>query len=405
MVEKCVLEISVLSKRSSFSKIILTCCVLWGLFVFSASVAVAENPPVENEALAIGRSAIFGGNVAAAKEKAISEALVRGVETYLFHRLGPEGTSTHFQRLVEEVIPQAKKGVENFHILAEKRFGNSYVVLVKMRVNEKILDEMLGESGLRVEEGPPLKVLFLVTERSGGKTSYWWKDPETARGLTATDLSLYKVFQEKGFSPVNRSVTVPERGNSAAMKLPRLSAESALEWGRLYSADVVVYGQTEILDGREVSAALTALNVAQGVQLCEESDTRLIEKGEREQEKERAVLEGLIKDLAQKMSVCLVRGSDMDRSKVHSLIITLEQLKSYRQSRLFMDFLRNVSGVKSVKQTRIRHEAVSMAVEFSGDRDRFLDQILNQQALPFPVELDRAEEKGESEEIVLVVRE
>jgi hypothetical protein len=389
MVEKCVLEISVLSKRSSFSKIILTCCVLWGLFVFSASVAVAENPPVENEALAIGRSAIFGGNVAAAKEKAISEALVRGVETYLFHRLGPEGTSTHFQRLVEEVIPQAKKGVENFHILAEKQIGNSYVVLVRMRVNEKILDEMLGESGLRVEEGPPLKLLFLVAERSGGKTSYWWKDPETARGLTATDLSLYKVFQEKGFSPVNRSVTVPERGNSAAMKLPRLSAESALEWGRLYSADV----------------ALTALNVAQGVQVCEETDTRLIEKGEREQEKERAVLEGLIKDLAQKMSACLVRGADMDRSKVHSLIITLEQLKSYRQSRLFMDFLRNVSGVKSVKQTRIRHEAVSMAVEFSGDRDRFLDQILNQQALPFPVELDRAEEKGESEEIVLVVRE
>ena len=95
----------------------------------------------------------------------------------------------------------------------------------------------------------------------------------------------------------------------------------------------------------------------------------------------------------------------MDRSKVHFLIITLEQLKSYRQSRLFMDFLRNVSGVKSVKQTRIRHKAVSMAVEFSGDRDRFLDQILNQQDLPFPVELDRAEEKGESEEIVLVVRE
>ena len=67
-------------------------CVLW-LSLVPAAVGAKTGG---NEILAIGTATVKDGNLAQAKESAISDALTKGVENYLLHRLGSEGVSDNF---------------------------------------------------------------------------------------------------------------------------------------------------------------------------------------------------------------------------------------------------------------------------------------------------------------------
>jgi hypothetical protein len=210
-------------------------CVLWLSLVPAAMGAKAG----ENEILAIGTATIKDGNLAQAKESAISDALTKGVENYLLHRLGSEGVAYNFNRIIYDILPRAKVKVENFNIILEDQTGEEFNVFIKLRVNEKVIDEKLREAGVVVKEGPSIEALYLD--------------------------------------------------------------------------------------------------------------------------------------------------------------ITLKGLSSYKQFRVFRDFLRrDVSGVKSVRQTRVRKDAISIAVEFEGDRNSFVERVLNHDNLPFLVKL----EPGEEEEIL-----
>ena len=62
-------------------------CFLWLSLLPEATGAKQQ----ENEILSIGTATVEDGNLAKAKESAISNALTKGVENYLLHRLGSEG--------------------------------------------------------------------------------------------------------------------------------------------------------------------------------------------------------------------------------------------------------------------------------------------------------------------------
>jgi hypothetical protein len=164
-------------------------CSLLCIFLstFPHSPAASERPE-RAELFAIGTSDIVKGNLAQAKEKAISDALKKGMEDYLVERLGSEGMVNNFQRLVQDIIPEAGEGIENFHILAEDQAKDTYKILVRLRINKKVIDEKLLRAGLVIIEGPPIKVLFMVSETLDGHVRYWWKDPEVPADMSATEL-------------------------------------------------------------------------------------------------------------------------------------------------------------------------------------------------------------------------
>jgi hypothetical protein len=212
------------------------CCFFYVLWLSLAPAAMGAKT-AENEILAIGTATIKEGNLAQAKESAISDALTKGVENYLLHRLGSEGVVNNFNRIIYDILPRAKVKVENFNILLEDQTGEEFKVFIKLRVNEKVIDEKLREAGVVVTDGPPTETLYLD--------------------------------------------------------------------------------------------------------------------------------------------------------------ITLKGLSSYKQFRTFRDFLRrDVSGVKSVRQTRVRKDSISVAVEFQGEKKRFVERVLNHENLPFLVKLDQGEDEG-----------
>ncbi len=386
--------------KRAMKPLCFACLLCFFSFGFFTLYGKAQARTGKNEVFAIGTSSIVKGNLASAKERAISMALKKGVENYLIRRLGSQGTMNNFKRLVQDIIPKAKEEIENFNILTEEQIADEYVVLVKIRINKEVIDEKFRDAGLIFAEGPPIKVLFLVSEKKDSAVSYWWKDPEVQYALTPTEVVLHNMFQKRGFAPINRSLGLPELEYSRNMRSSELEDSDILTWGKLFSADLVIYGQTEIVDGKEVSMTLRALEMNHGIQICQGMDSEPIVKRTEGKEGLIEALEIIANRLAERLTPSIIRIAASDIETVRHLDVTLEGLSGYRDFSAFKNFLiKGVKGVKSVTQTRMRRNSISIVVDFQGGRDLFLDRVLNNRGLPFSVDLNETESGG----ILLIV--
>ncbi len=375
-------------------KTIFICSVLC-LFFLKVPFLHAETggKPGENEVFAIGSGAIVSGNLARAKERAVSDALMKGVENYLVHRLGKQGAANNFQRLVEEIIPNAGEDIENFQVLTGDQIGAEWKVLVRLRINDKVLNERLRQAGIVFLEGPPVKLLFLVSEARERKIFYWWRDPETRSALSPMELALHGLFQERGFSPVNRLLSVPEAQYTEDMLSADLPDSGIMKWGTLLSADVVIYGRAEIFEERAVSVSLEAFDVSRGARICQDTLSEPVMEGPEGREEIIETINRAVKVLAAKLAPTIIRAGAFDQERINRVEIIMKGLTDFRQFRLLRDFLRrDVKGVKTVRQSRIRKDSISIAIEFTGDKYDLLDRVLNHESLPLELNLQRTEE-------------
>lgn len=384
----------------------LATTLLLTLFVIlnpSLAKAQTEADTGQDQTLVIGTGDIRDENVSDARSMAISEALVKGVEEYLTGRLGSQKMINHFPRLLQDVIPNAKEWIANYHILAEERINDHYKVLIKARVNDKLMEERLREIGVDLMERPPIKVLFLVSQSQSpeGKLSYWWQAPEAEFVLTPVEVALHNAFEAHGFHPVNRLLRMPEGEYSPRMKNSELTEEDAIGWGRLFSADMVIRGRCEVVQEREVALELQALHVGNGSLIDEDRQIEVMEETSGEVDPVVETIGNLVSNMAARLSPKIWNTVQFQEATLCRIELALLGLRSFSQFRAFKGFLENdISGVKSVKQTRVRDDMVFIAVEFFGDEKRVIDMISTQTSLPFMTDVERTEEG----EIFVMVR-
>ncbi len=384
----------------------LATTLLLTLFVIlnpSLAKAQTEADTGQDQTLVIGTGDIRDENVSDARSMAISEALVKGVEEYLTGRLGSQKMINHFPRLLQDVIPNAKEWIANYHILAEERINDHYKVLIKARVNDKLMEERLREIGVDLMERPPIKVLFLVSQSQSpeGKLSYWWQAPEAEFVLTPVEVALHNAFEAHGFHPVNRLLRMPEGEYSPRMKNSELTEEDAIGWGRLFSADMVIRGRCEVVQEREVALELQALHVGNGSLIDEDRQIEVMEETSAEVDPVVETIGNLVSNMAARLSPKIWNTVQFQEATLCRIELALLGLRSFSQFRAFKGFLENdISGVKSVKQTRVRDDMVFIAVEFFGDEKRVIDMISTQTSLPFMTDVERTEEG----EIFVMVR-
>jgi len=355
------------------------------------------------EILAIGTGNVVEGNVAKAKETAISNALVKGVEEYLALRLGSQGMMTNFPKLIHDVIPKARDVIENFNILAEEQIDGHYKLLVRLKINEKVMEERFRELGIILTEGPPITILFLVSQHEPLKSEvfYWWKEPHSEAGLAPTDLALYRIFQGHGFSPINRGLRIPEEQYSSGMKELNLSDVDAIRWGEAFTADVVIKGSSEIDEEKEVIVRLTALDIDKGVLIYQDSQTERIDKSPDRTGQIMKALERAIKKLATRMTPLIISAFQVREVQFNQLEIALKGVTNFKQFREFKEFLiKDIKGVKSVRQTRVKANSMSILIEFSGDKEKFLGMVSEHENFPFEADISTTEEG----EIIFIIR-
>jgi hypothetical protein len=252
-------------------------------------------------------------------------------------------------------------------------------------------------------EGPPIRVLFLVSQSGprNEKSAYWWQKPETDSALTPVELALHRVFQERGFQPINRLLKIPEGEYSPEMKALDLSDEDAIRWGELFSADVVIRGRCEIIGRDEVTVVLKALHVENSIMIAQDMRSERMGEGAGGMEQIVESIEMAVNNVASRLSPEIMMAIELPEAKITQLALRLKGLRSFRQYRDFKDFLeKNVPGVKSVRQTRVKGNSMSVAVEFLGDEEKFLNRVSNHENLPFKADLAKTEEG----EILVLIR-
>ncbi len=351
-------------------------------------VAASEgNLRETGECLAIGEAPVVAGDSAQAKKRAIKQALIKGVEDYIVNLLGSRAAVAYFDRLTRDILPAAQQEIQNFHILAEQQVNDRYRVLLKLQVNEDTIQEQLRSFGVVPGDiSSPVKVLFLVTEVKDGDLSYWWKDPEQFGSLNPVALALHHVFQGRGFTPVNRTLSLPDISQQEILTSPDLSDEGILEWGRIFSADVVISGRCTIETGREIALTLQAWDMSQGIRFCREFMVEPIDYDPEDTEAFMTALKGMINRMSASLCPCIRQSIGGGQSEEAPIVVTLAGMRMPNEFWQFSEFLKKeIAGVTSVIPCRIKANAMSATVVFQGGRDRFINRVLNHPGRPFPL--------------------
>jgi len=367
------------------------CCLLFASTLRAQGEGKGENRDI----LVIGTGVVANENVARAKEAAVADALHKGVEQYLVKRLGGQGALTHFPRLVRGVISGENKEVENFNILAEERVGNHWKALVRVRINERVVDERFREHGIILVRSQPVKVLFLVSqaEQPQNTLSYWWGAPETSTALTAAELALHQAFEEFGFFPVNRQTKSLEGKFGPEMTVPDIAHEDAARWGELFSVPVVVQGRCEIVDNKEVHLSLAALGVEKSIIIDQVSQS---ETGGEGREGVNRLLEKAGRAVAARLSASMRKAVESEVTAGATQIdLVVRGLRNYRDLQRARESLeKEIPGVRSVKQAKVSSDSVGFIVDFSGGKEDFLNEISGRESLPFLKDQSTSEEEA-----------
>jgi hypothetical protein len=308
--------------------------------------------------------------------------------------------SKGLSRFARDLVPAARDEIANYHMVGEERLGeDTYLVLVRIRVNEQTLESRLEEAGFLREESPPVKVLFMVSQHDpdAGGAFYWWRDPGSGEGLLPVELFLNRAFEALGFSLASRTLKAPEGGRAETLLDADLTLEEAAEWGRLCSADVVIVGSC-VQSGDLVSIHLRAVDAASGSVLAEQGAQASLAPDQEEPARTREGIERAVKSAAVPLADRIRESFRPSKIDPERFLLTLQGIGSFTLLQQFTRFLReDMPGVESVIQTRFKGDTVTFSIGYREGTDRFVESLLNRQDLPFPV----TARKGESGEIVV----
>ena len=210
----------------------------------------------------VGSGAIYGNNMAAAKEQAILNALVSAVATVAAEIQPFQQQVDKFKSYNELLYNRTDGFIQGYKVLTEYLSGKNYRAIVQVTVmKEKIKETLLGNNLIMQEHVMP-KILFFLAEKKikDALPVYWWgEDPVFVVPLS--EEAMAQVMREKGMMVINHGVIVE------ALNYPAdIPVQDAIDIGKHMAADIVIIGTatakktTNVMDGnvKTFKGAVTA---------------------------------------------------------------------------------------------------------------------------------------------------
>ena len=216
------------------------------LILFSSATVVAEQPIQNKTFVVIGTSQVYGNNIQAARDQAISDSLVTAVALMTEEILQLDSLVENFPQVNEIIYENTNAFVQEYKVLTDTQLGKSYRVIVKATVAGPKIEKQLSNAGiLRVKVALPA-VLFLISEQNLQQDSprYWWgKQMSSFESISEATMS--DILKARGFRVVQHAgIEIPKMANYVSDEKPILSAEEAINIGKRLQADVVVVGES-----------------------------------------------------------------------------------------------------------------------------------------------------------------
>lgn len=183
-----------------------------------------------------GTAVVINGDVAIARDNAVSDALRKSVEQAVGLFLSPDRIVENFEVIRDNVYSKSEGYVENYTIRDEKADEGLYIVSVLATVSLQSIDNDLDALGLlAVRKGLP-RVMVIITEKSAATGGEFAWDPAT---LSIAEEVIRNRFLKDGFTFVDRAVLT----ETAVFPGVDLADAEAAEWGSRIDAELVIAGK------------------------------------------------------------------------------------------------------------------------------------------------------------------
>ena len=205
-------------------------------------IAYSQDVAGSNTYVVIGAATVYGGNVSAAREKAISNSLVSAVAMMIEELVQVDSLVDNFSQLNRLLFDRTDAYVKDYQVLTEAARGKSYRVVVKATVSGEKISKQLADAGILRTETTLPRILFLVAEKNVREPLpiFWWS-AEDANFVSVSETFMAERLIEAGFEVIDhRGAREKSLVNWVDFDKSDLSDQEAATLGASLKADVVV---------------------------------------------------------------------------------------------------------------------------------------------------------------------
>ena len=222
---------------------LLTVLLLPCVFIFAQNDAEFTATTMEaQEVVVSGMGSIINGDVAHARDDAISDALRRSVETALGTLVESETLVKNYQLIEDRIYSKSKGYVQGYEIVHEEQ-RNEMLYEVTLKATVKMADlksDLDGIATLIRRKNTP-RMMVMIDERNIGDVegSMNYIDAD----LNIAETALMDLFMQKGFKFVDQSIIKQNLDNAKAAAILEGDVAQAASLARTVGADVILAGK------------------------------------------------------------------------------------------------------------------------------------------------------------------
>ena len=214
------------------------------LFTIASSAVFAGDAAVVGTT-AEGVGVIKDGNKAVARDQAIRDGLRIAVEQAVGTMVASETLVQNYEVLRDRIYSKTQGYIKDYTIIDEKEEGTLYRVTLKAQVARGNLENDLMALGMLMQRKEMPRIMLMVAEQNVGMHfySFWWGIESEHTNLAITETVLLEQLGRKGFVVIDPAVKAGHVDISEPYRLASLSNEAIVSIGKLYEAEVVIYGK------------------------------------------------------------------------------------------------------------------------------------------------------------------
>ncbi|MBW1940152.1 MAG: flagellar assembly protein T N-terminal domain-containing protein, partial [Deltaproteobacteria bacterium] len=222
--------------------------ILFFAVLLSTSAAIQAEEQLSHTVIvnAMGRARISEGNTAAAREQAISDALLSALEQAVGNVLPLDPLVQNFHKVNEILYGNSDDFIREYRVLAETRYENFYGVMLQASVSVENLKQSLSDTEVIPGKSKKFKILFLMAKQHPKDTA-----PEHLGGdgtglpETAAERTMAETMREKGFLVLDHE-GIPKDLAGKNLFNADFDDKTAVNIGRHGYADVVIVGKLNL---------------------------------------------------------------------------------------------------------------------------------------------------------------
>jgi len=226
-----------------FLSLLCLSCVFQDLSFATSQPANLSNAPFNAKAEGVG--VIIDDNTALARDQAIQDALRLVVEQTAGTMVSSETLVQNYEVLRDQIYSKSQGYIQRYEVTDESIEGNLYKAMIQAAVAQGDLKNDILALGLLMARKNMPRVMIMVAEQNIGMQyySYWWGIKAATADLSITENVLMEKLTQKGFHIVDHAVTSRTLEIKEPYKIESLNDDAVKSIGKLYDAEVVIYGK------------------------------------------------------------------------------------------------------------------------------------------------------------------